>query len=221
MPNNVYAGTKTILTANTDSERFQQRQVSYVDSFGQARFIDIKYLFQDITNDSDVVDLTRFFPESNASRYNAFTELFAYIFDWQIEKDSRESLNISLQIDFEGVNGTKIGANFLKGTSLYQARQWTTNPYSIVRLRNQFYEPNDVVSSPDISGLVIPIDDINPLYQQGLQIILDDEYSFDTTSTYALVEKVSTTGIFFNYKVVAIMGERSSLVVTDTLFIYY
>ena len=221
MPNNVYAGTKTILTANTDSERFQQRQVSYVDSFGKARFIDIKYLFQDITNDSDVVDLTRFFPESNASRYNAFTELFAYIFNWQIEKDSRESLNISLQIDFEGVNGTKIGANFLKGTSLYQARQWTTNPYSIVRLRNQFYEPNDTISSPDISGLIIPIDDINPLYQQGLQIILDDEYSFDTTSTYALVEKLSTTGIGFNYKVVAIMGDRSSLVVTDTLFIYY
>ena len=221
MPNNVYAGTKTILTANTDAERFQQRQVSYVDSFGKARFINIKYLFQDITNDRDVVDLTRFFPESNAERYNEFTELFAYIFNWQIEKDSRESLNISLQIDFEGVNGTKIGANFLKGSSLYQARQWTTIPYSIVRLRNQFYEPNDIINSTDITGIVIPITQIAPLYQQGLQIILDDDYTFDSTSTYALVEQVSTTGILFNYKVVAIMGDRTSLVETDTLFIYY
>jgi hypothetical protein len=221
MPNNVYAGTRITLTDDTSTERFIQRQVSYVDSFGKARFIDIKFVYQDITDDDDLLDIVRTFPQSNAEKYNALTEIFAYIFNWQIEKDSRESLNISLQIDFEGVNGTKIGANFLKGTSLYQAKQWSENPYSIVRLRNQFYEPNDVISSPDISGLVIPIDDINPLYQQGLQIILDDEYSFDTTSTYALVEKVSTVGIFFNYKIVAIMGERSSLVETDTLFIYY
>jgi hypothetical protein len=221
MPNNVYAGTKTILTANTDSERFQQRQVSYVDSFGKARFINIKYLFQDITNDSDVVDLTRFFPESNASRYNEFTELFAFISNWQIEKDSRESLNISLQIDFEGVNGTKIGANFLKGTSLYQAKQWSDNPYVIVKLKNPFYQPNDIVGSSDIVGAITLIDSIDPLYQQGLQIVLDDDYSFDTDSTYALVEKFGTTGIEFNYKVVAIMGDRSSLVVTDRVFIYY
>jgi hypothetical protein len=61
-----------------------------------------------------------------------------------------------------------------------------------------------------------------PYYNNGYQIILnDDDYSFDTTSTYALVEKVGTAGISFVYKVLAIMGERDELVVTDRVFIYY
>ena len=221
LPNNAYAGTKIVPTDNTDNERFQQRQVSYVDSFGKAQTISIKYLWQNIDTATDVVDLTRFFPETTESRFNSVANIMAQISTWEIDKDSRETLNATLQIDFEGVNGTKIGTNFLKGSSIYKERQWTTNPYRIVKLVNKNYEPNDIVSNNDITGTIIPIDAISPIYSQGLQILLDDDYTFDTTSTYALIEQVGTVGINFIYKIVAIMGDRSSLVVTDTVFIYY
>jgi hypothetical protein len=91
-----------------------------------------------------------------------------------------------------------------------------------VRLKNNRYEPNDVVNDSDIAGLVATVDSIVPYYNNGYQVILDDDdYTFDTTSTYALVEKVGTAGASFVYKVLAIMGDRSSLVETDTVFIYY
>ena len=220
MPNNVYAGTKIVLTADTTGERFQQRQVSYVDSFGKSRFIDIKYLWQDASELEELFEATDGFPELTSTKYAALTNTIAKILDWQIEKDSRETLNVSFQVDFEGVNGTKIGTNLLKGSAIYQASQ-TPPTYNVVELKNNFYEPNDIVNNTDFIGSGITVTQIAPLYSHGIQIIFASNTNFNTTSTYALVEQVSTIGSTVNYKIVAIMGDRTSLVNTDRLFIYY
>jgi hypothetical protein len=91
----------------------------------------------------------------------------------------------------------------------------------VVKLRNAFYNPDDRIDNSDIVGTVAVVSSITPYYSNGLQIIFTDDYTFDTTSTYALVEITGTEGIFFTYKILATMGDRSSLVETDTIFMYY
>jgi hypothetical protein len=221
MPNNVYAGTKIILSGNSSSDRFNQRQVSYVDPFGKIQFISINYLFQDITDQSDILTITRNFPEYSSSLFSQFSNRIAGINSWEIDKDSREKLNVTLQIDFEGVNGTKIGTEIVKGSSLYQRVIANEPEFKIVRLRDGFYNPNDLVSATDFIGAIRPVTQIAPISYHGIQIIMDDDYTFDTTSTYALVELLPTVANATNYKIVAIMGDRSSLVETDRVFIYF
>jgi hypothetical protein len=217
MFNNVYAGTKIEITGNTSGERFQQRQVSYVDPFGRVKTISLKFSQDALTSATGVYDAQFLFPEYNDEKYNELTTHFAEIPNWQIDKDGRETLNITYQIDFEGVNGTQIAPELLKGCSLYQQRTWSSIPYSFVKLKSANYKASDVITTNDTVGGVIPITEISAQHSLGVKFILDDDYSLDTISTYALLELVATN----TYKVIAIMGERDELVITDRVFIYY
>jgi hypothetical protein len=228
MHNNNYAGTKlNIQDGVNDSVDFSQRNVSYTDQFGKVqRLLEICYVWQDSTNFADIVNFVENYPLiENSSKFaemTPFNKTLARIINYNVDKDTRENLNVTLQVEYEGVNGTKIGSELLKYSGLYQTRPYDDVPFSIVKLKSNKYTPNDVIRDADIVGAVIPVDSIVPYYNNGYQIILDDDdYEFDTISTYALVEKVGTLGISFVYKVLAIMGERSSLVETDRLFIYY
>jgi len=228
MHNNNFAGTKLIMrdVAN-DSINFSQRQVSYTDQFGKVqRLLELYYVWQDNDSFTDIRNFVENYPQiENNTKFVEMTptsKTLAKVIDYRVDKDTRENLNVTLQVEYDGINGTKIGSEFVKYSGLLQTRPYSTVPFAIVRLKNDRYEPNDVVNDSDIAGLVATVDSIVPYYNNGYQIILDDDdYSFDTTSTYALVEKVGTAGISFVYKVLAIMGERDSLVVTDTVFIYY
>jgi hypothetical protein len=228
MHNNNFAGTKLIIrdVAN-DSINFNQRQVSYTDQFGKVqRLLELVYIWQDNDSFTDIRNFVENYPqiEDNA-KFVAMTptsKTLAKVIDYRVDKDTRENLNVTLQVEYDGINGTKIGSEFVKYSGLYQTRPYTEVPFAVVRLKNDRYQPNDVVNDSDIAGLVATVDSIVPYYNNGYQVILDDDdYTFDTTSTYALVEKVGTAGISFVYKVLAIMGDRSSLVETDTVFIYY
>jgi hypothetical protein len=227
MHNNNYAGTKLIIrdVAN-DSINFNQRQVSYTDQFGKVqRLLELVYIWQDNDSFTDIRNFVENYPQiENNTKFVAMTptsKTLAKVIDYRVDKDTRENLNVTLQVEYDGINGTKIGSEFVKYSGLYQTRPYSTIPFAVVRLKNNRYEPNDVVNDSDIAGLVATVDQVAPYYNNGIQIILDDDYTFDTTSTYALVEKVGTAGASFVYKVLAIMGDRAGIVTSDTVFIYY
>jgi hypothetical protein len=228
MHNNNFAGTKIIVTdgETLGGNNFLQRQVSYTDQFGKVqRLLELYYVWQDSDSFADIRNFVENYPQiENNTKFVEFTptnKTLARVVDYRVDKDTRENLNVTLQVEYDGINGTKIGSEFVKYSGLYQTRPYSTIPFAVVRLKNNRYEPNDVVNDSDIAGLVATVDQVAPYYNNGIQIILDDDYTFDTTSTYALVEKVGTAGASFVYKVLAIMGDRSSLVETDTVFIYY
>jgi hypothetical protein len=227
MHNNNFAGTKlNIQDGVNDNVDFSQRNVSYTDQFGKVqRLQDLKYIWQDSDSFADIVNFVENYPQiENNAKFIEMTptaKTLALVQDYRVDKDTRENLNVTLQVEYDGINGTKIGSEFVKYSGLYQTRPYSTIPFAVVRLKNNRYEPNDVVNDSDIAGLVATVDQVAPYYNNGIQIILDDDYTFDTTSTYALVEKVGTAGISFVYKVLAIMGDRSGIVTGDTVFIYY
>jgi hypothetical protein len=227
MHNNNFAGTRlNIFDGLNGGIDFSQRQVSYNDQFGKVqRLQDLKYIWQDVTSFTDIRNFVENYPQiENNAKFIAMTptaKTLARVQDYRVDKDTRENLNVTLQVEYDGINGTKIGSEFVKYSGLYQTRPYSTIPFAVVRLKNNRYEPNDVVNDSDIAGLVATVDQVAPYYNNGIQIILDDDYTFDTTSTYALVEKVGTAGASFVYKVLAIMGDRAGIVTADTVFIYY
>jgi hypothetical protein len=228
MHNNNFAGTKlNIQDGVNDSVDFSQRNVSYTDQFGKVeRLLELLYIWQDSSSFADVVNFVENYPlVENSTKFAEMTptaKTLVRIQDYRVDKDTRENLNVTLQVEYDGINNTKIGSEFVKFSGLLQTRPYSTVPFAVVKLSSNKYAPNDVIGDSDIAGLVATVDSVVPYYNNGYQIILDDDdYSFDTTSTYALVEKVGTAGTSFIYKVLAIMGDRTSLVVTDTLFIYY
>jgi len=225
MHDNTYAGTKILIgDGGASSFDFQQRRVNYTDPFGKVQsLLDIVYIWQDAANFADIKNFVENYPQiQSLEKFDEMTpsnKTIARVRTYEIDKDTRENLNITLQVEYEGTNGTRIGTEIVKYSNLYQTRPYTTIPFKIVTLNSPYgYEPDDVINLSNVVGEVIPVTQVSPLYNIGYQIILDDDdYTFNTTSPYALVEQIST-GVF---KILAIMGDRSSTVVTDTLFIYY
>ena len=226
MFNNIFAGTKiNILDGLNGSVDFNQRQVPYTDVFGKIQFSEINFVYQDFTSFADIRTQVEDYPQiQDGVTYAAITsntKTFARITNYEIDKDTRENYNVTLQVDYKGVNGTRISSNLVKYSGLYETGTANEDNLKVVRLKDSRYSADARITESDIVGVVIPVDQVAPLYDHGFQIILDDDYEFDTTSTYALVEIAGTDGIFITYKILAIMGSRTSLVETDTLFIYY
>ena len=236
MHNNTFAGTRLFIQdgVNDDAD-FLQRQVSYTDPFGKIQRSEINLISQDFDNLDDIFIQTEQYPQiiGNPTASPVVTPAQAYatitsnaktlvrITGYEVDKDTRENFNVTYQLDFEGLNGTRVGSGLVQYCGLYQTRPYTSIPFRVVKLRNAFYNPDDRIDNSDIVGTVAVVDSITPYYSNGLQIIFTDDYTFDTTSTYALVEITGTEGIFFTYKILATMGDRSSLVETDTIFMYY
>ena len=225
MHDNTFAGTKILIGDGVnDGVDFEQRRVNYTDPFGKVQsLLEIIYVWQDATSFTDIKNFVENYPQiQDDEKFVEMTPLnktIARVRTYEIDKDTRENLNITLQVEYEGTNNTRIGTEIVKYSNLYQTRPYTSIPFKIVTLNSPFgYEPDDVINLSNVVGDVIPVVQVAPLYNIGYQIILDDDdYTFNTTSPYALVEQIST-GVF---KILAIMGDRSSTVVTDTLFIYY
>jgi hypothetical protein len=225
MHDNTFAGTKILIRdGGNDDVDFEQRRVNYTDPFGKVQsLLEIVYIWQDASDFADVKNFVENYPQiQDNEKFAEMTPLnktIARVRTYEIDKDTRENLNITLQVEYEGTNGTRIGTEIVKYSNLYQTRPYTSIPFKIVTLNSPYgYEPDDVINLSNVVGDVIPVTQVSPLYNIGYQIILDDDdYTFNTTSPYALVEQIST-GVF---KILAIMGDRSSTVVTDTLFIYY
>jgi len=236
MHNNTFAGTRLLIQDGVNSDAdFQQRQVSYTDPFGKIQRSEINFITQDFDNVNDIIIQTEQYPQivGNPTASPVVTPAQAYatitsnaktlvrITGYEVDKDTRENFNVTYQLDFEGLNGTRIGSGLVQYCGLYQTRPYTSIPFRVVKLRNANYNPDDRINNSDIVGTVAVVNQIAPYYSNGLQIIFTDDYTFDTTSTYALVEITGTEGIFFTYKILATMGNRSSLVETDTIFMYY
>jgi hypothetical protein len=228
MHNNNFAGTKlNIFDGLNGGIDFSQRQVSYTDQFGKVqRLLELYYIWQDNDSFTDIRNFVENYPQiQNNTKFVEMTptaKTLARVIDYRVDKDTRENLNITLQIEYDGINNTQIGSEFVKFSGLLQTRPYTTVPFAVVKLSSNKYAPNDVINDNDIAGLVATVDSVVPYYNNGYQVVLDDDdYEFDTTSTYALVEKVGTAGTSFIYKVLAIMGDRAETVITDRVFIYY
>jgi hypothetical protein len=226
MFNNIFAGTKiNLFDGVNDNVDFTQRQVIYTDPFGKIQRIEINFVFQDFTNFVDIFNQTEQYPQiQTAEKYaeiTSNTKTLARITNYLVDKDTRENLNVTLQVDYKGANGTRVASGLAKYSGLYQSGIADDETLKIVRLKDTRYNADDRVTPNDIVGAVRDVTQVAPLYDHGYQIILDDDYEFDTTSTYALVEVVGLIGGVTTYKVLAIMGSRTSLVETDTIFIYY
>jgi hypothetical protein len=226
MYNNVFAGTRILGFGTPEGEiNFNQRQVNYTDPFGKVQRTEINFITQDFDNFNDIIIQTEQYPLiADGTKYAEITsndKTLVRIINYEIDKDTRENFNLTYQVEFNGVNGTKVGSEIVKFSGLYKSGTADATKLKIVKLKNANYNPDDRIINSDIVGSVISIDSIVPHYTNGLQIILDDDYTLDTISTYALVEITGTEGIFFTYKILAIMGNRSSLVETDRVFLYY
>jgi hypothetical protein len=224
--NNIFAGTKiNLFDGVNDSVDFTQRQVTYTDSFGKIQRIEINFVYQDFTDFIDIFNQTEQYPQiQTAEKYGEITsntKTFARITNYLIDKDTRENLNLTLQVEYKGVNGTRVASGLVKYSGLYESGIADDETLKVVRLKDSRYNADDRVTPNDIVGAVIDVVQVAPLYDHGYQIILDDDYTFDTTSTYALVEVSGIQDGVTTYKVLAIMGSRTSLVETDTIFIYY
>jgi hypothetical protein len=224
--NNIFAGTKiNLFDGVNDSVDFTQRQVTYTDPFGKIERAEINFVYQDFTDFIDIFNQTEQYPQiQNAEKYaeiTSNTKTFARITNYLIDKDTRENLNVTLQVEYKGVNGTAVGSDLVKYSGLYESAIADDETLKVVRLKDSKYNADDRVNANDIIGAVIDVVQVAPLYDHGYQIILDDDYEFDTTSTYALVEIASVQGSETTYKILATMGSRTSLVETDTIFIYY
>jgi hypothetical protein len=236
MHNNTFAGTRLFIQdgVNDDAD-FLQRQVSYTDPFGKIQRSEINLISQDFDNLDDIFIQTEQYPQiigypnatppiTPAETYATITsnaKTLVRITGYEVDKDTRENFNVTYQLDFEGLNGTRVGSGLVRYCGLYQTRPYTSIPFRVVKLKSANYNPDDRIDNSDIVGTVAVVSSITPYYSNGLQIIFTDDYTFDTTSTYALVEITGTEGIFFTYKILATMGDRSSLVETDTIFMYY
>ena len=224
--NNIFAGTKiNLFDGVNDSVDFTQRQVTYTDPFGKIQRIEINFVYQDFTDFIDIFNQTEQYPQiQTAEKYaeiTSNTKTFARITNYLIDKDTRENLNLTLQVEYKGVNGTRVASGLVKYSGLYESGIADDETLKVVRLKDSRYNADDRVTPNDIVGAVIDVVQVAPLYDHGYQIILDDDYEFDTTSTYALVEVSGIQDGVTTYKVLAIMGSRTSLVETDTIFIYY
>jgi hypothetical protein len=226
MYNNVFAGTRILGFGTPEGEiNFNQRQVNYTDPFGKVQRTEINFITQDFDNFNDIIIQTEQYPLiADGTKYAEITsnaKTLVRIINYEIDKDTRENFNLTYQVEFNGVNGTKVGSEIVKFSGLYKSGTADETKLKIVKLKSANYNPDDRIVNSDLVGSVISIDSIVPHYTNGLQIILDDDYTLDTISTYALVEITGTEGIFFTYKILAIMGNRSSLVETDRVFLYY
>ena len=226
MFNNTFAGTR-IFGVGSDIENlvFNQRQVNYTDPFGKVQRSEINFIYQDFDEFDDVVVQTEQYPLiANNTKYAEITsnsKTIARITNYEIDKDTRENYNLTYQVEYKGINGTLVGSELTKYSGLYKSGTADANKLKVVRLKNATYKADDRITNSDLSGVVMSVDSVIPYYDNGYQIVLDDDYTLDTTSTYALAEITGTEGIFYTYKILAIMGERDSLVETDRVFIYY
>jgi hypothetical protein len=225
--NNVFAGTR-IFNFGSDLEsvpNFDQRQVNYTDPFGKVQRTEINFVDLDFDLFGDIKVQTEQYPLiENSTKYaeiSSNAKTLVRITGYDIDKDTRENFNVTYQVEFDGINGTQVGSEIVKYSGLYQKSNADESKLRLVKLKNKTYKPDDRITVSDLVGITLPITSITPYYSNGLQIIFDDDYVLDTISNYALVEVTGTDGIFFTYKILAIMGDRSSLVETDRVFLYY
>jgi hypothetical protein len=226
MFNNIFAGTRIFNLGNASAaQNFSQRQVPYTDPFGKIQRTEINFVNLDFADFEDILVQTKQYPQiEDGTKYaeiTSNTKTFARIINYEIDKDTRENYNVTLQVDYKGVNGTSVGSDLVKYSGLYQSGTTDEETLKIVKLKDSRYNADDRINPSDIIASVIDVVQVAPLYDHGYQIILDDDYEFDTTSTYALAEVAGVIDGDTTYKVLAIMGSRTSLVETDTLFIYY
>lgn len=215
---NVYAGYKILQTRNETEVAIknEQRGVYYVDAFGELKMISIGLSY--LANESEqLFNFANQYPELSNSEYGSyFVNSLVKITDKWIDKDSREKLSLTYQLNYEGINNSKISNDITAYSGLYGKNAYVADLRFVALYQTKMYDIDEIISSSDCSI----IKSFNFITQgtNGEIVFNLSGYSLTPQASvqYALVKVIAGD----SYKIIALMGDRVNGVATTKIYLH-